>query len=297
MKKINAKLTSLLIDQEQWNKSIFLWFLILLGIALPFLLVTFIDSYFQADVHIFHTWGECWIQRSYIDCQPKQPPNYPVAGLALSAGVIHTINSTFGITERTTVDLIFRYYLAFFDSLNFLLFIWLAKLMRFPFPIFIGMILLIIPSTWVGSAVWGQIDGISLFFCLLSVICFLKSWQFNDLDTGDKKAWKSGIYLFLGTGSFAIYILTKQLAIFSLPFFLLLGLSCCAFKMHNSKSKVKSQKSKVKSEESFRVLFLNIAIYNLAAQQLNNYMEIVENISIIRLNFLNVQLYFVSLQP
>jgi hypothetical protein len=224
MKKINAKLSSLLIDQEQWNKSIFLWVIILLGIALPFLLVTYIDSYFRGDINIFHSWVGCWNQRTYIECQIKGPPNYPVAGLALSAGVIHAIIYTFGIIERTTGDLIFRYYLAFFDSLNFLLFIWLANLMRFPFPIFIGIILLIIPSNWVGSAVWGQIDGISLFFCLLSVICFFKSWRFNDTDTANRKAWKSGIYLILGTGSFAIYILTKQLAIFSLPFFLILGL-------------------------------------------------------------------------
>ena len=117
------------------------------------------------------------VRKMYQSCKPK-PPNYPVTGLALSAGAIHIIESIFNITDRDTSDSIFRYYLAFFDSLNFLLFIWLAKLMRFRFSRFDRSYY---PnySIHLGRrevAVWAQIDGISLFFCLLSVIGFFKSW-------------------------------------------------------------------------------------------------------------------------
>ncbi|MDJ0741854.1 MAG: hypothetical protein QNJ32_00680 [Xenococcaceae cyanobacterium MO_167.B27] len=222
MTKLNGWLANLLINRDQLNNSICLLFLILLGITLPFLLVTNIDSYFRGDINVFHSWANCWSHKIYVACQPKIPPNYPVAGLTLSAGLIHTITSIFDITERNTSDMIFRYYLAFFDSLNFLLFIWLASLMRFRFPIIIGFILLIIPSTWVGGAIWGQIDGIALFFCLLSTICFFKSWLTNDIDIESVKVWKSTMWLLLGNLSLSLYILTKQLAIFSLPFFFLL---------------------------------------------------------------------------
>jgi hypothetical protein len=209
---------------EKWKKITLPLFLILLGIALPFLLVTYIDYYHQHDLNTFHSWVDCWSQKSYVRaCQPTTP-NYPVAGLALSAGAIHTIRSIFDVTDRNISDSLFRYYLACFDSLNFLLFIWLASLMGFCFPILIGLDLLIMPSTWAGSAVWGQIDGISLSFCLLSIIGFFKSWLANDVEKKSGKVWQSGAWLIFGTLNLSLYILTKQLAVFSLPFFLLLVL-------------------------------------------------------------------------
>jgi hypothetical protein len=224
MRNLNAWLNNFLTDQKRWHKSIFLLLLILLGITLPFLLVTYIDYYSWGDIETFRDWSNCWGQKIYTACHSQLPPNYPVMGLAVSAGVIHTISSVFGITEPNTSTLIFRYCLAFIDSLNFLLCIWLASLMRFRHPIYIGLILLILPSTWVGSAVWGQIDGVLLFFCLLSVIGFFKSWSASGSEIGSQKAWKSGLFLLFGSLSLCLYLLTKQLALFSLPFFLLLAL-------------------------------------------------------------------------
>ena len=189
MKQLNNWLTNLLLDQHQWNKNknIFFVFIILLGIALPFLLVTYLDTYHKGDVNIYHSWAYCWNQKIYLECRPRIP-NYPVIGLTLTAGVIHAISSIFSVVDRNTSHLFFRYYLAFFDSLNFILLIWLAKLMGFRSPIFIGIILLIKPSTWVGGAVWGQMDGIFLFFCLLSIIGFFKSWLISDATLKRQKA-------------------------------------------------------------------------------------------------------------
>ena len=52
-----------LIYREQWNKIIFPLFL-LLGIILPFLFATYIDSYHWSDVNVFHYWADCWGQKN-----------------------------------------------------------------------------------------------------------------------------------------------------------------------------------------------------------------------------------------
>jgi hypothetical protein len=190
-------------------------------------LVTHIEAYNRGDVNAFHIWADCWERwgrKMYVACEPSERPYYPAIGTAISAGAVHLITSILGITERDTSAIIFRYYLAFFDAINFLLLIWLGSLMRFQFPVFIAIIILITPSTWVGSSIWGQIDGISLFLCLISLVLFVKSWLAINVGTASQKAWKSGLYLLLGSLSISLYLLTKQSAIFSLPFFFLIFL-------------------------------------------------------------------------
>ena len=211
-------LINLLIKKSKLSNTI----LIVLGIALPFLLITYIDAYFRGDINVFNSWLNCWNSQIYIACDAKLPPNYPVVGLFLTAGLIHKINDIFQIADRSTSDMIFRYCLACFDSLVFLLFIWLASLMRFRFPVVMGFILLAIPSTLVGGALWGQIDGIALFFGLLSIICFIKSWSKTIANQNNSKLYTNFLWLLLGNLAFVLYILTKQLSIFSLPFFFLL---------------------------------------------------------------------------
>jgi hypothetical protein len=94
--------------------------------------------------------------------------------------------------------------------------------MQFRFPILIGLMLLILPSTWAGAAVWGQIDNISLFFILLSTIFVFKSWLAININKKNQKIWQSGIWLILASLSICLCILTKQLNIFSLPFLMIL---------------------------------------------------------------------------
>jgi len=220
----------LLISQNKWEKGIFTFFLFFLGLALPFLIAKYVPYYSSGDVAIFRYWADClesYSHKIYLECKtnPNYPLpnalNYPVMGLTLSAGTISFIRSIFGTTQSNTVDSIFRSYLAFFDFFNFLLFTWLANLMRFRLPISIGLILLIIPSTLVGGALWGQIDGISLFFCLLSTISFFKSWSIDQVDFKNTIGLQNGLWLLFGVMNFSLYILTKQLSVFSLPFFLL----------------------------------------------------------------------------
>ncbi|ACK66454.1 conserved hypothetical protein [Rippkaea orientalis PCC 8801] len=219
MQNIKMVLNRLPINQEQWNPKNFDILLIILGIILPFILVTFLDSYSRYDVGVFEDWASCWGQEIYLECPTTLV--YPSGALIFSAGVIQGIKSLLSINDRHTVASVFRYFLAFFDSLNFLLWIYLAKMIHLRLAIVFAFIVLIIPSSWAGSSVWGQIEGISLFFCLASTIFFLKSWTKKQTNSHNKKAWKSGVWLLLGTPLLSIFILTKQWNIFSLPFFLL----------------------------------------------------------------------------
>lgn len=217
MQKVNSLMDNLVIKYPQLKSHYFSVFLIILGLATPFLLLTSIDYYCEVDIATFNAWANCWSHDIYITCQTNNKdyshPNYPAMGMLLSAGVIKAISIISGLDDFKALVVIFRYYLALFDALNFLLFVWLASLMQFRFPIMIGLILLITPSTWIGGAIWGQIDNVALFFGLLSSICFFKSWLVND-EQRLQKAWQNGLWLLLGVLCFCIYILTKQLAIF-----------------------------------------------------------------------------------
>lgn len=204
------------------NNRIFPILFLIFGIALPFLLVNRVSYYFRDDVTDFYLWANCWPENIYLMC--KKIAVYPVPGVAVSAGFFHAIMSIFRVTDRNTLDSIFRYYLAFFDSCNFFLFIYLASLLKFSLPVLVGLIILIVPSTLIGSSIWGQIDGISLFICLLSIISFFKSWPTIKAGSQSQTAWKSLAWLLFGTLNLSIYLLLKQSAIFSIPFFFFLFL-------------------------------------------------------------------------
>jgi hypothetical protein len=207
-------------ENKKSESFLYLFFLVLAGLVLPFLLVACVPSYHQYDLDGFRLRADCWGRNIYLACQNL--PNYPSLGVALGDGAFHVIKSLSGTTESRTLDDLFRYYLAFFDALNFLLFVWLAKLMKFRFPLLIGLFLLIMPSTRIGGSLWGQTDGIVLLFGLFSAICFFKSWSPQHDQKKGQPLGERAVWLLLGAFSLALHLLTKQLAIFSLPFFALL---------------------------------------------------------------------------
>jgi hypothetical protein len=196
------------------------YILIILGIILPFLLVKIIPSYFVDDVGAFHVWADC-LRQNPQDIYSLCKPDYPATGLLFSGGAIYLIKILIKATDRSIIDAVFRYYLACFDALNFLLLIWLASLLKFRFPVRVGLAILAVPSTWVGGAIWGQIDGISLFFCLLTTLGFFQFWvSLTKTEAPRFKFQKRNyLWLLLATTSLAIYWLSKQLTLFSLPFF------------------------------------------------------------------------------
>lgn len=191
---------------------------ILIGLAWPFLIVHGSNSYSAWDIAVFKEWADCWGEGIYPNCRP----NYPAVGLLLSGGLIHGLDVLAGISGQEELQRVFRVLLAVFDALNFLLLVWMGRLMRLRWPALTALVIAVTPSTWVGGARWGQIDNIGLFFCLLTAIGVVKSWQHATAGGRLPIPWRSAAWLTLAAVSLACYLLTKQLAVFSLPFFFIL---------------------------------------------------------------------------
>ena len=191
----------------------------ILGIALPFVLVYFLPIYHVTDTFLFSRWGDCLAAGTvYMDCPPKVP-NYPSIGILASGGVIAAIKSLLGISEKTEAIYYFRFYLAFVDALNFLLLTYLARILKFKRPVIIGFSITLVLFLWAAGSLWGQIDNVGLLFCLLATIAFFQSWSEKNT------LLKNILWFLLGMFSLVLFILTKQLFIFSLPFFALVILT------------------------------------------------------------------------
>lgn len=183
------------------------WFVLLLAILLPFFIIRFFPKFHHSyDLRIFSEWSEPWQEdwRSiYVNCETC---NYPFVGTFLSGGMM----STFDYKNVARVINRFRYYLAVVDGLNMLaLWFILTRLHVKNAPLWAGVIGLL-PTSWIGSSVWGQIDGmgqflILLFFCLMIV--------FN---AKPRPAWQAFLYFPLAAFLLALMLLTKQLIYFSM---------------------------------------------------------------------------------
>lgn len=193
------KLTSL--------KPLTQWLILLSAILLPFLVIrTFPGFHHVYDLGVFRQWAEAWEmgwQSLYVNCETC---NYPLLGSYFSGGWMASID----LKNVARVINRFRYYLAVVDGLNVLA-VWfiLTRLQIKNAPLWAGVIGLL-PSSWIGSSVWGQIDGmgqflILLFFCLLIV--------FN---AKPRPAWQAYLYFPLAAFLLALMLLTKQLIYFSM---------------------------------------------------------------------------------
>jgi len=176
-------------------------------IALP-------DFYYHKDFAAFWEWGQIWNQgwrEIYWSCAQC---NYPILGMVGTAGLVGLL-SPLGY-EKTVF--FFRISMALVDGLNVLLIFWLLKKFLVGKAAYWAGTIGILISSWVGGALWGQIDGVSQFLILALIAWIVK---------GNVQGWTSraGFRVFLvGSGSFlASLVLLKQLTIFSvLPLGLLL---------------------------------------------------------------------------
>lgn len=243
--------------------------LLLLGIFFPFLLVKIIPTYGTIDVGVFHTWSFCWADHwrtVYLDCELR--PNYPIVGIFLSGGILAILREQFGVTEVAIADQYFRYFLAIFEALNFVLLAYFFQLSRLRHPILIAFLIVILPSTWAGASIWGQIDHVSLTFLLIALIATLKWWFILDashnsppisltpvqstqaalsLPTIPRQpklvlACSVAQHLFYGlliALGVTLYILNKQIALFSFPFLgIIYAITLVKLRMGQSRSRL-----------------------------------------------------------
>ncbi|MBN2084603.1 MAG: glycosyltransferase family 39 protein [Anaerolineales bacterium] len=191
--------------------------ILVLGIAISAILVAaFPDFYHHGDIGAFMDWARQWNQGWSAVYESCPSCNYPILGMAGSAGVFKLLWKA-GIPNA---EWVFRFLLAVVDGLNvFLVFLILKELKIKNAALWAGITGLLI-SSWAGGAVWGQIDGISQFF-ILAVLYWIIRFQL----TGGIHPVVFFVAVSLLT---AMLLLTKQLSIFSL-FSIELLLIVCIF--------------------------------------------------------------------
>ncbi len=182
------------------------WFVLLSAILLPFLVIRFFPKLQHTyDLRIFREWSAPWQEdwhSIYMNCESC---NYPFIGTLLSGGVMSTID----FENIARVNNRFRYYLAIMDGVNVLA-IWLILtwLQVKHAPFWAGVIGLL-PTSWIGSSTWGQIDGMGQFFILLFFITLI-------LLNNNTTTLKRSLLLFVAGILLALMLLTKQLIYFSM---------------------------------------------------------------------------------
>ncbi len=179
------------------NHWFYSWTIFLTGITISLILrLLFPEIYHHFDVHTFEEWipyvkdlKQVYTTSCYC--------NYPVLGLLLSSGIMHLLG---GVSS-------FLIFLAIIDGLNVFLIYKLFSNLKVANAMIWAGITGLLPSTFIGGALWGQIDTIGqseLFIFLILVVAHLKT---NSLKLRLSSSIGIGILL-------SIALLTKQLLLF-----------------------------------------------------------------------------------
>lgn len=184
------------------------WIVMLLAMLLPVAAILFYPTYFQPDdMQDFIRWGKSWEtnwRSIYLDCTLCA---YPFLGTFFSGGVISFLD----FEKVRHVVRAFHGYLALIDALNVLIMYFILRKIEVKNSAFWAGVIGLLPSSWVGTSYWGQIDGLGQ--CLILMI-FLNTIVFNksvDLSTA-----KYRLYLIFSGLLLSCLLLTKQLVLFSL---------------------------------------------------------------------------------
>lgn len=186
----------------------------LLALAIPFIAVTRLRGY-SCDIEIFDAWATCVWSGGVVNgvCQ-KFHINYPSIGILSSAGVMWALSSAGFVGEFRARALPFREVLAVVDAANLILFFALLRALRIRFAAWWTLAFSLLPSTRAGSAMFGQIDGVSQFFLSLGFLCLNRAWSAFD-SAGLKQRGNTWLLLLAATILTALSV--KQLVVFTVP--------------------------------------------------------------------------------
>jgi hypothetical protein len=177
---------------------------LILGIFFSAIVVAaFPDFYHHGDVQAFMVWAQQWNHgwtEVYNTCGGC---NYPIFGIFSTAGVLKLLAKV-GVSD---IAWGFRFFLAAVDGANVLLVFLLFRELKIKNAALWAGILGLLPSSWVGGGVWGQIDGVSQCMQLLVVLWIV--WC--------NRTAKVPFAAYLAVCSFgmAALLLTKQVNLFS----------------------------------------------------------------------------------
>lgn len=192
---------------NQTLKNNFQWAIMFISMILPVAIILgFPDTYYRDDLADFWTWSQFLkenLRDIYIQCSSC---NYPLFGILVSAGVVSRMH----VQEFSEIIIPLRLYFSMFDAINVLLIYLILKGLEIDkAPLWAGIIGLL-PSSWMGSSVFGQIEGISQSLILFT--CLGVVW-FNLKFKNTRFAYQ--MFLILNGGMLSLMILTKQLILFS----------------------------------------------------------------------------------
>ena len=154
---------------------------ILLAVAIPFVAVTTFRNY-SCDIDIFATWADCvWNGRAVNGVCERFRINYPSVGIFFSAGVMQLLSwvgfeGPFQVRAQP-----FRLVAAAVDSINILLFVTMLRALRVRFAELWTLLFAVLPSSRVGGAMFGQIDGVSQLFLSLGFLSAHQAWSVLDM--------------------------------------------------------------------------------------------------------------------
>jgi hypothetical protein len=182
-----------------------------------------VETAYWLDMDAFERWAR-GVHRGRPAPSPTAPAfanvyldtdcNYPPLGAVFSAGALRAIDSLsrtagLGLPRHR---LAFRGYLLLFEIAALLMSAALFSALSLPQPGLAAAALYLLPSSWAGGAVWGQVDIVAQAFLLLAAYAFVSVIV-------DERPRPGLDVARIATGAWALSsaLLVKQLALFSLP--------------------------------------------------------------------------------
>ncbi len=193
------------IDWLKKNKNSMVMFA---GMVFPvFVLLTYPKYYQPDDIDAFLHWSKAWAlgwRDIYINCPGC---NYPFLGMFFSGGMVHFL----GIINYDQMISGFRYYLTAIDLLNVVAVYFLLKKLGNSNPAFWAGLIGLLPSSFIGTSYWGQVDGLGQ---LIMMVIFI--WvAFYNLHT-KQRPFSFRVYVIVLGLLLSCVLLTKQLVMFSM---------------------------------------------------------------------------------
>jgi len=193
---------------------------LVLGIAASAIAVVCLpELYHHTDQEFFSDWARHWDQ-DWRNIYVNSPTcNYPIIGTLSSAGLLSLLGgeSAGGNAYR------YRLLLSIVDGLNVVLLYVILRRLRIKNAALWAGVIGLLPSSWVGGALWGQIDGVTQCVLLITLLCLV---LFTTRQTRPRPG-AFVAYLVIVSVLLACLVLTKQLAVLSavaLGLFLLISI-------------------------------------------------------------------------
>ena len=140
--------------------------------------------------------------------------NYPPLGMIASAGLITAIKTALHAVGSVSGDSIqiFRVCLAAVEAVSIVLMLSILTTLHVPHVSATVAALYLLPSSWAGGAVWGQIDVVGTVLLLAAALCFLRVALADASTPRDDE-----LTMVAGLAAVVAAVETKQTTLFSVP--------------------------------------------------------------------------------